>query len=112
MAPESVSDASAFLTCAQMSGLALSLGIATSVFLNGATDRIARVLPDLSREEIMNSINGADIERLHLSDDSVLRIQKIIASTIGDVFYLNVAGAALGLILAFLMRHEKLHLGS
>ncbi|KAJ8129726.1 hypothetical protein O1611_g3902 [Lasiodiplodia mahajangana] len=106
-------DATAFLTCAQMAGLALSLGIATTVFLNVATDRIAVILPGLSRDQIMASIDGANAELLNsLNDDNLTRIHKIIARTVGDVFYLNVAGAALGLILVFFMKQEKLNLGS
>ncbi len=106
-------DATAFLTCAQMAGLALSLGIATSVFLNVATDRIAIILPELPRDQIMASIDGANAGLLNsLNGDNLTRIHKIVARTVGDVFYLNVAGAAVGLILVFFMKQEKLNLGS
>ncbi|KAI0903245.1 major facilitator superfamily domain-containing protein [Ustulina deusta] len=106
-------DATAFLTCAQMAGLALSLGIATSVFLNVATDRIAIILPELPRDQIMASIDGANAGLLNsLNSDNLTRIHKIVARTVGDVFYLNVAGAAVGLILVAFMKQEKLNLGS
>ncbi|KAI1121036.1 major facilitator superfamily domain-containing protein [Nemania abortiva] len=105
-------DATAFLTCAQMAGLALSLGIATSVFLNVATNRIASILPGLARDQIMASIDGANAELLNsLDPDNLTRIHKIIAKTVGDVFYLNVGGAAVGLVLVFFMKFEKLNLG-
>ncbi|KAI0973527.1 major facilitator superfamily domain-containing protein [Xylaria arbuscula] len=105
-------DATAFLTCAQMAGLALSLGIATSVFLNLATNRIASILPGLPRDEIMASIDGTNDQLLNsLNADNLTLIHKIIAKTVGDIFYLNVAGAALGLVLVPFMKFEKLNLG-
>ena len=47
-----VSEVTAFLSCAQMAGLALSLGISTSLFLAGATDNVAAILPEVPRNII------------------------------------------------------------
>ncbi|KAI4859304.1 hypothetical protein F4820DRAFT_174236 [Hypoxylon rubiginosum] len=87
-----VSDITAFLTYAQIAGLALSLGIATTVFLNGATHDISMILPNLPRDFIEASINGARTTILDdLSPSLRLRLVESIASTAGKVFYLNVA---------------------
>ncbi|KAI1282799.1 MFS general substrate transporter [Xylaria sp. FL0933] len=111
VAPKSVPEVSQFLSCAQMAGLALSLGIATSVFLNRATDKIAIILPNLPRQDIMEAIDSANTALFDgLSAEAVTRVRDAIARTVGEVFYLNVAGAAVGLILALAMKREKLDL--
>ncbi|KAI1141437.1 putative efflux pump antibiotic resistance protein [Hypoxylon sp. FL0543] len=104
-------EVTAFLTCAQMAGLALSLGIATTIFLNGATHDISIILPDLPRDFIEASINGAKTTLLEdLSPELCLRVLEAIASTTGKVFYLNVAGAALGFLTSLMMKRERLQL--
>ncbi|KAI0181680.1 MFS general substrate transporter [Hypoxylon sp. FL1284] len=106
-----VSEVTAFLTCAQMAGLALSLGIATTVFLNSATHDISILLPDLPRDFIEASINGAKTTLLQdLSPALRLRVLETIASTAGKVFYLNVAGAAFGFLMSLVMKRERLQL--
>ncbi|KAF2865015.1 putative efflux pump antibiotic resistance protein [Massariosphaeria phaeospora] len=101
----------AFLTCAQMAGLALSLGIATSVFLNCASNDIAIILPGATRSFIQASINGARTGLLqNLTPDDRLRVLYAIARNVGKVFYMNVAGAALGFLSALAMKREKLAL--
>ncbi|KAI0392949.1 MFS general substrate transporter [Xylariaceae sp. FL0594] len=111
VSPSSVPEVSQFLSCAQMAGLALSLGIATSVFLNQATDDIARILPTLPRSDIMAAIDSANTAIFNgLDTEVVAKIHDAIARNVGQVFYLNVAGAAVGLILALLMKREKLNL--
>lgn len=110
VARDSVRDATAFLSCAQMAGLALSLGIATSIFLNGATDDVATILPDWSRDSIMGSIDNAAMTLFDdLDSDTRARVNEAIARKIGVVFYLNVASDALGFVLSLVMRRERLH---
>lgn len=106
-----VSDISAFFSCAQMGGLALSLGITTSIFLNLTTADIATLLPGLSRSDIQASIDGAHTGLLaSLQPDLRHGVLAAIAHNVGKIFYLNMAGAALGLIVAVPMKHEKLAL--
>ncbi|KAI0389822.1 MFS general substrate transporter [Xylariaceae sp. FL0594] len=107
----SVPAATAFLTCAQMAGLALSLGIATSVFLNRATEGISAILPGASHELIQASIDGARTALFaSLSPELRLRVHQVLADQAATVFYLNVAGAALGFVTSFLMKRERLQL--
>jgi hypothetical protein len=106
-----VPQVTAFLTCAQMAGLALSLGIATSVFLNCATRDIAAILPAASRNFIQASINGARTGLLdNLAPDVRLHVLQAIARNVGKVFYMNIAGAGLGFGIALVMKREKLTL--
>ncbi|KAK8018586.1 efflux pump antibiotic resistance protein [Apiospora marii] len=109
VAPKSVPEATAFLSCAQMAGLAISLGMATSIFLNGATDDVARILPDWPRHRIMAAIDGANTDLFDSVDaETVLRVREVVSHKIGQVFYLNVAGAALGFVLSSVMKRERL----
>jgi MFS family permease len=106
-----VPQVTAFLTCAQMAGLALSLGIATSVFLNRATDDIAAILPGTTRDFIQASINGARTELLqNISPEDRLHVLQAVARNVGRVFYMNVAGASLGFVTSLIMRRERLTL--
>jgi len=106
-----VPDVTAFLTCAQMAGLALSLGIATSVFLNGATDDIAAILPGVSRGVIQWTIDGAKTTVFQdLSPETQRRVLEAVARNVGKVFYLNVAGGVLGCVTSLLMKRQRLNL--
>ena len=106
-----VPEITAFMSCAQMGGLALSLGIATSVFLDGATHDIATILPEAPHSLIQATINGARTGMIQgLGFDTRQRVRYAIARNIGKVFYLNIAGAAFGFMTALFMRREKLKL--
>lgn len=111
--PDALPDATSFMSCSQMAGLALSLGIATTVFLNGATRDISVLLPDVSREFIQATINGVKTSLVEdLTPELRLDILEAIAANVARVFYLNIAGAGFGLILAIFMTREKLDLYS
>ncbi|KAJ2990640.1 hypothetical protein NUW58_g2850 [Xylaria curta] len=102
----------AFFTCAQMAGLVLALGIATAVFLNRATDEIREILSDYPRSLIQAAISGVGSSVFdNLDLDTRRNISRIVARNLGKVFYLNVAGSALGLTTALLMKWERLELG-
>lgn len=99
----------AFLTCAQMGGLALSLGISTCIFLNRTTDQLAVILPNVPRDAVQAAINGARNGIFQTLQPEVLeRVSAIIARNAAHLFYLNVAGAAMGFVTALLMPRERL----
>ncbi|PVH99527.1 efflux pump antibiotic resistance protein [Periconia macrospinosa] len=103
------SQVTAFLTCAQMAGLALSLGITTCVFLNYATDDISAIIPDAGRDFIQATINGVRTGLLQsLSATDRVLVQQAIARDIVKGFYMNIAGAGLGLLTSLVMRRERL----
>ncbi|KAI0383337.1 putative efflux pump antibiotic resistance protein [Hypomontagnella monticulosa] len=104
-----VPEVTAFLSCAQMAGLALSLGIATSVFLNGATADIAKILPGVTHDLIQRTIDGAKTGLIQDLEPGIRQqVLEAIARNVGKVFYLNVAGSALGFVMALLMKRERL----
>ncbi|PVI01514.1 putative efflux pump antibiotic resistance protein [Periconia macrospinosa] len=108
---ELVPQVTAFLTCAQMAGLTLSLGIATSVFLNRSTEDISAILPGTTRDLILASINGARTGLLEsIGPQERFRILQAIARNVGKVFYMNIAGAGLGFALSLFMKRESLNL--
>ncbi|XXH04687.1 hypothetical protein Hte_011109 [Hypoxylon texense] len=111
--PSALPDATGFMSCSQMAGLALSLGIATTVFLNGATADIAAILPDVPRSMIQATIDGAKTSLVQdLNPELRLRVLEFIARNVAKVFYLNIAGSGLGFTLSLFMKREKLQLGS
>ncbi|KAI3400547.1 hypothetical protein diail_2748 [Diaporthe ilicicola] len=109
--PTALPEVTAFMSCAQMAGLALSLGIATTVFLNGATADISAILPGVPRETIQATIDGAKTSFVQdLSPEVRVRVLEAIAKNVAKDFYLNIAGSALGFVLALFMKREKLQL--
>lgn len=98
---------SAFLTCAQMSSLAISLGIATSVLIIKSTNEIAAAYPDLPLEAIQSTISGVRSDIFEqLGGETRLAIARIVARNVGRVFYLNIAGAGLGFVCMLFMKFE------
>jgi MFS family permease len=105
------SEITGLMSCAQMAGLALSLGISSSIFLNVATEDIASLLPGMSRRTIQDTIDGADRSFLNSLEPYIQHnILDAIARTVGKMFYLNIAGAALGLATSLFMKRERLRL--
>jgi hypothetical protein len=56
--PELVSFAVGFITCAQISGIAIALAIANAVFLNRSQAATELLLPQIPRQEILQAISG------------------------------------------------------
>jgi MFS family permease len=107
----SVGQVAAFLTCAQMAALAITLGIATNVFINTTTADIMAFLPNLSVDDIRNTINGVDSTVFdQLKPEDKMRVAETVARNIGKVFYMNIAGAAFGLACTLVMKFERVDL--
>ncbi|KAI0874876.1 hypothetical protein GGS24DRAFT_457610 [Hypoxylon argillaceum] len=91
-----------------MAGLVLALGIATAVFLNRATEEI---LPDYPRSLIQAAISRVGSSVFDNLDPNTRReVSGIVARNVSKVFYLNLAGAALGFFTATFMKWERLAL--
>lgn len=104
-----VSQATAFITCAQMGGLAIALGTSTCLFINLASADISNILPDAPPSTVQALIDGAGSHLLDEWEPAVQeRVLAAIAQNVGVLFYLNVAGAALGLLSTLLMKWERL----
>ena len=106
---EEVSLVTGFISCGQMAGVALSISIGSSVLLNQATEKIAVVLPKIPRSTVQASIAGAGAIFLNsVSDDQRIQVLDAVATTLGNVFYMVVAGGALAIILSLFMKRERL----
>ncbi|GKZ36596.1 hypothetical protein AbraIFM66950_007749 [Aspergillus brasiliensis] len=102
-------DITAFFSCAQMGGLALSLGIATSILINHATQEISPMIPNVPLSEIRGAIDGAESTLFaSLSDQVRAQVTNAVTQSVASVFYLNIFGAALGFLIAIPMKFEKL----
>ncbi|KAI0006814.1 major facilitator superfamily-domain-containing protein [Xylariaceae sp. FL0662B] len=106
-----VADVTAFIGFGQMSGIALALSIANSVFLNRATIGIAAIVPDAPIGEIQTAIQGAG-NSFFESLTSVQRtgVLDAIVDSMNDAYILVMAGAALSVILSLFQKRERLFL--
>lgn len=104
-----VSLVTAFISCGQMAGVALSISIGSSVLLNQATDAIAAILPGVPRSTVQSSIAGVGASFLEgVSDQQRSHVLASVAKTLGHVFYMVVAGGALAMLLSMFMKRERL----
>ncbi|KAH8426357.1 uncharacterized protein LDX57_004100 [Aspergillus melleus] len=102
-------DVTAFFSCAQMGGLALSLGIATSVLINHATEKISPILPNVPLSEIRGAIDGVGSSLFATLTEHVrAQVTDAVTQSVASVFYLNLFGAALGLLIALPLKFDKL----
>lgn len=107
--PQQLSQAVAFIGVGQVGGIALTLVISNSIFLNQATSRIARILPDELRTVVQQAISGVRSSFFdQLSQADRTRVLTAIAESISDVFIMMIAAAALSVFLSFFMKPEKL----
>lgn len=107
--PEQLQQAVAFIGIGQVGGITLALMMSNSIFLNRATNKVAKILPGTPRATIQQAIlgfGGAFFDSLA----SLERRQVLLAiiESIEDAFILVVTAAALSLLLSLFMKREKL----
>jgi hypothetical protein len=107
--PDVQAKVTAFLSCAQMAGVALSIGIGTALFVSQATTQIGEVLPGLSNEDIKETIAGTGSSLLtNLSSGERVLVLAALARAIRDVFLMVVVVSGIGLLLSFCMKRTRL----
>jgi len=98
-----------FITCAQVGGGTIALAIANTVFLNGASNSIAKILPTVPVVEIQAAIAGAGSTFIKsLSKTQQADVLKAIVDAMSKVWILGMTAGALVIVLSLLMRREKL----
>jgi hypothetical protein len=113
VSPEDVASAVGFITCAQTSGVTIALAIANSIFLNGAQENIAKVLPDVPTATIQAAIAGAGSEFVKGLSDTLKRDVLIaIVDAMSKTYILVLTAGALVLVLSLGMKREKLFLAA
>ena len=109
--PQFVPAVTAFISCGQISGITLSLAIATSIFINEASNQIGPILPHASRSTIQAAIlgSGASLFKSQSAIDQH-RILEAIVSTIDHVYIIVIVGGGLAVVLSLFMKRERLFL--
>lgn len=92
-----------------MFGLVISLGIATTIFMNVAVPEITAIIPNSTRQTVNAAVEGFGntlFEQLpeHVQSD----VLAVVAKSIAKVFYLNVVGGACGFATAIALKWEHL----
>jgi hypothetical protein len=106
-----VRSVTSFLVTAQMTGVALSIGIATSIFVNQAATNISLIMPGMPRHAVYAGLGGAGTPLVDgLPAELQGQVLGAIAENIERAFYLNVASSGLGLVTSLFMQREYLQL--
>lgn len=92
-----------------MAGVALSISIGSSITVNRATHRIAKILPGFPREDIQASVAGAGASIVSgLSQERRIRVITAVASTIGNTFYVVLGQGLVLFLLVGVLKWERL----
>lgn len=107
--PEEIPSAVGFITCAQITGVTISIAIANSVFLNGAENGIAALLPDVPRDQIQSSIMGVGSTFVQ-SLPAAMRQQVLdaIIDAMSKAYIICITAGALAAVLSFFLKRERL----
>ena len=101
----------AFLGCGQITGITLALTVSNAIYLNGATNRIAQVLPAVQRATVQQAITGVNGMFLNTIDPASRgRVLEAIVDTINHVYIMVIIAGVVSTLLSFLMRRERLYL--
>lgn len=108
-APQQLSQAVAFIGIGQVGGITLALMMSNSIFLNQSTNKIANILPDMSRGTVQQAISGFGGEFFHsLTSEQRQRVLAAIIESIDNTFIMVITACALSLILSVFMKRERL----
>lgn len=98
-----------FLTNAQLAGPAFALSIANAAFLNEAMSSLEKILPQLSRSQILLVIDGAGADVVDgLSASAKRLVTGAIVKALDQAFVVSMTAGALTLVLALFLKWEKL----
>ena len=111
VSPSQVTLATAFIGCAQIGGIALALTVSNSIFINEATNNIARILPNANIGSIQQAISGAGGPFFQtLTSTQKVAVQAALVSAISNVYIMIITAGALAIVLSLLMKRERLFL--
>lgn len=107
--PHMIPAAVGFISCAQITGITLSLAIANAVFLNRSEEGIKAILPDIPSTEIEQTIAGAQSTLLQsLSPGVKHQVLEVIVDAQNNAYILVMTAGALVTLLSLTMKREKL----
>ncbi|TVY40902.1 Efflux pump, partial [Lachnellula occidentalis] len=103
-------DASSFITAGQISGIAFSLSISNSIFLNLSTKNIAALLPNIPLNEIQSLLAGVGASFLDdLSPTQRAAVLGILVHDISRMYIMLITTGVLITILSVFMKREGLN---
>lgn len=110
--PEEIALAVGFITCAQVAGITIALGVANAVFLNLAENSIADLLPGVAKADVQAAISGVGGAFLRTLDPEMQRkVRGAVVVAIQRVFVLGIAAGAVAVVLALGMSRAAIALG-
>jgi hypothetical protein len=106
---DEVRSVNTFLTTVQMLSVAVSLGIATTLFVNVAVPVISLLIPGSTKVAVYAALEGGSNTSFNaLPEVTRQEMLRVIARSIAKVFYINVTGGSCGLIAALALKREQL----
>ena len=98
-----------FIGFGQITGITCALTISSSIFLNEATDKIAKILPTVPRQIVQQAVSGTDGAFFEmLSDTDRTPVLEAIADSISKVYIMVIVSGALTIVLSLFMKRERL----
>jgi hypothetical protein len=105
---EEIASATTLIILAQIAGPSLCLAISNNIFLNCAVRNIAKAFPLLDSAEIRHLIASTQAAASEFSPAEVNQARAMIVDALRDVFVAIIAAASLALLLATVMKKERL----
>ncbi|KFZ06847.1 hypothetical protein V501_07021 [Pseudogymnoascus sp. VKM F-4519 (FW-2642)] len=107
--PSEIPSAVGFITCAQITGITISIAIANSVFLNGAEEGIAKLMPDVPRDQIQSAIAGVGSKFVQsLPLEMRQKVLDAIIEAMSKAYVLCITAGALAIVLSLFLKRERL----
>jgi len=99
-----------FVSQGQLLGIIIGLAIAGSLFINGATNGLQQLFPNLAASQVRDAIAGTDSGGLLQSLSPELQAQAldVIVSSMDRVFILGITAGAVAFVCGCLLTHKKL----
>ncbi len=99
----------AYTNVAQIGGITIALTLANSIFLNVAMSKISAILVGVDRSIVQSTISGRGSLFLRtLSPEIQAEVLHAIVEAIGQTYIVALVAGAVGLIMSFGMKWEKL----
>lgn len=99
-----------FVSQGQLLGIIIGLAIAGSLFINGATNGLEQLFPDLSPSAVKAAIAGTDSGGFleSLSPELQAQALDVIVSSMDKVFILGITAGAVAFVCGCLLTHKRL----
>lgn len=98
-----------FISSGQITGLTIAIAIANSVFLNGAQDNIAKILPDIPRQQVQAAIAGTGSKFVQsLPAEMRDQVLNAIVEAMSKTYILVITAGAVAVIASLGLKRERL----